>query len=162
MPERRTTVKRTITALAVMFLLTAAAPLFAAQRRLVDDIVRMSRAGVSEDSIITFVQNTRGPIDITADDLIVMTDAGLPRGLIKAIVDESAVRNSNNQRYRSDRSYSPSVAVYASPYYYPYYSPFYSPYYYDPFFYGPRVSIGFGFGGGFRGGRGGGFHHGRH
>lgn len=161
MPERRVTVKRIITAVAFLFLVTAAAPLFAApaqQRRLVDDIVRMSRAGVAEDSIISFVQNTRGPINLTADDLIVMTDAGLPKTLIKAVVDESAIRNSQSYD-RRDRSYGSSVQVYAAPYYYPYYSPFYSPYYYDPFFYGPRLSIGFGFGGGFHGG---GFRHGRH
>jgi hypothetical protein len=161
MPERRVTVKRIITAVAFLFLVTAAAPLFAApvqQRRLVDDIVRMSRAGVSEDSIISFVQNTRGPINLTADDLIVMTDAGLPNTLIKAVVDESAIRNSQSYD-RRDRAYGSSVQVYAAPYYYPYYSP-YSPYYYDPFFYGPRLSLGFGFGGGFHGG--GGFRHGRH
>ena len=148
--------KRMITAVAVLFLITAASPLFAAQRRLVDDIVRMSRAGVSEDSIISFVQNVRGPIDLTADDLIVMTDAGLPKDLIKAVVDESAARNGQNYDRRAT-VYSPSVQ-----YYVPYYSPFYSPYYYDPFFYGPRFSVGFGFGGGFRGGFHGGFRHGRH
>jgi hypothetical protein len=156
-PERRITVKRIITAVAVLFLVTAASPLFAAQRRLVDDIVRMSRAGVSEESIISFVQNTRGPINLTADDLIVMTDAGLPKDLIKAVVDESAARNGRNYDQRA-AVYAPSVQ-----YYVPYYSPFYSPYYYDPFFYGPRFSLGIGFVG-FRGGfhGGGGFHHGRH
>jgi hypothetical protein len=115
----------------------------------------MSRAGVSEDSIISFVQNTRGPIALSADDLIVMTDAGLPKDLIKAVVDESAARNSA-QTYGRDRSYGTAVQVYAAPYgYYPY-AYGYAPYYYDPFFYGPRVSIGFGFGGfhgGFRRGR---------
>ena len=141
--------KRTITAVAVLLLVTTAVPLFAAQRRLVDDIVRMSRAGVAEDSIVAFVQNTRGPIDLTADDLIVMTDAGLPKTLIKAVVDESAARN--GQRYdRRETGYAPSVQVYA-----PYY-PYYAPYYYDPFFYGPRFSVGFGFGPRF------GFRHFRH
>jgi outer membrane lipoprotein SlyB len=38
-----------------------------------------------------------------------------------------------------------------------YYAPY--PYYYPPYFYGPRVTLGFGFGGGFRGGFRGGFHH---
>lgn len=150
--------KRILTAVAVLILVTFAVPLSAAQRRLVDDIVRMSRAGVAEDSIISFVQNTRGPIDLTADDLIVMTDAGLPKGLIKAVVDESAARNSSQRYDRRDRGYAPSVQFYAAPYYSPYYSPFYSPYYYDPF-YGPRFSLGFGFGSGFHGGRG--FRHGR-
>jgi len=140
-------VKRLSSVVAVLLLMTAL-PLLAAERRLVDDVIRMAKAGVSEDAIVVFVQNTRGPVDVSADDIIAMTDAGLPKPLIKAIVDESARRRAGH----AQGEYAPRVYAYAP---YPYY---YDPYYYDPFWYGPRVSLGFGFfGGGFRGG---GFHHG--
>jgi hypothetical protein len=135
--------KRIISAVAVLLFVAVSAPLFAAQRRLVDDVIRMSRAGVSDDSIITFVQSTRGRLDITADDIIAMTEAGLSKPLIKAIIDESAASRKDSRE-----------TAYAPRYYPPaYYDPYY---YYDPYWYAPRVYLGFGYtgfyGGGFRGG----------
>jgi hypothetical protein len=140
-------VKR-LTSVVAVLLLIAALPLFAAERRLVDDVIRMSRAGVSEDSIIAFVQNTRGSVDVSADDIIAMTEAGLSKPLIKAVMDEATARKGNHR----EAEYAPAPRSYYPPPYY--YDPYY---YYDPFWYGPRVFIGFG--GGFHGG---GFHGGGH
>ncbi len=152
--------KRTIYLFAVLLCLVAATPLFATQRTLVDDVVRMSQAGVSEETIVSFVHNARGRFDVSADDVIAMTNANVSKSVIRAVVDESAARN--NGRYADGRS--TTVVVSPGYYGYPYYGYGYSPYYYDPFFYGPSLSFGFGFGG-FRGGHGfygghGGFGHG--
>ena len=113
----------------------------------VDDVIRMAAAGVSDDAIIAYVRKTRDDFDVTADDIIAMTGAHVSSDVVKAVVDEAAARK--DRRGTRQRSY----AV-AAPYPY-YYDPFYYPAYYDPFWYGPRFSFGVGFGprfgGGFRG-----------
>ncbi len=151
--------KRTIYLLAILLCLVAATPLFATQRTLVDDVIRMSQAGVSEDTIISFVHNAGGRFDVSADDVIAMTNANVSKNVIKAVVDEAAARKDG--RYADGGR----TTVVVSPGVYPY---GYYPYYYDPFYdpFWPRVSIGFGFGfyrgfGGYHGGYHGGFH-GRH
>jgi hypothetical protein len=110
---------------------------------IVDEVIRMSAAGVADDAIISYGRNTRDSFDVTADDIIAMTDAHVSKDVVKAVVDESAARK--DRRGTRDRRY-----FVAAPY--PYY---YDPFYYDPFWYGPRFSFGFGFGprfgGGFRG-----------
>ena len=152
--------------LLVALLLTfAAVPLFGARRgtNIVDDVVRMQKAGIAEDEIIAFVHKGESRLDVTADDMIALHDAGVSRAVIKAILDESDARGERRDGYRrddgdTDYGYAPRVYAYGG---YPYY---YSPYYYDPFWYGPRVSLGFNFGFGryygYRGGhRGGGHRH---
>lgn len=133
-----------------MLFLLAAVPLFAVernQRTVVDDVIRMSAAGVSDDAMISFVQNTRDRFNVSADDVIAMTDAKVPKAVIKAVVDES-----NALGGRREASAAAQTRVYVAPYPYPYY---YDPYsYYDPFWYGPRVYLNFGFGGIYRGGHG--------
>ena len=156
--------------LLVALLLTfAAVPLFGARRgtNIVDDVVRMQKAGVAEDEIIAFVHKGESRFDVNADDMIALHDAGVSRAVIKAILDESDARGErrDGDRYRGrddygySDGYAPRIYAYGG---YPYY---YSPYYYDPYWYGPRVSLGFNFGfgryyGGYRGGhRGGGHRH---
>jgi len=155
--------KRRIThAVAALFLVLVAAPLFAVQRNAVDEVIRMTRAGVAEDTILDYLEKTDARIIVTGDDVIAMTDAHVSKAVIKAVVDAADSRR-NDRSYR-DRSYVAPRVVVTSPYYYdPYY-------YYDPFWYRPSFSLSFGFGGyrygGYRGGHfGGGFrggHHGRH
>src|ERR1043166_2412444 len=131
----------------------AAVPLFAARRtsNIVDDVIRMQKAGVAEDEIIAFVHKGESRLDVTADDMIALHDAGVSRNVIKAVLDEADARGERRDRdgYRSDYAYSYS---YAPRYYAGYYG---VPYFYDPFWYGPwygyygygsRVSIGFNFG----------------
>jgi hypothetical protein len=150
-----------IHAFAALFLLIAAAPLFAVQRNVVDEVIRMTRAGVAEETILDYIDKNDRRVVVTGDDVIAMTEARVPKSVIKAVVDASDVRRDDrNDRSDRDRSYvSPRVVV--APYFgYGYYNP----YYYDPFWYGPRISLNFGFGrsyyGGYRGGYRGG--HGRH
>ncbi len=147
--------KHIIHAVAALFLVMVAAPLFAVQRNIVDEVIRMTRAGVAEDAILEYVDKTDIRIVVTGDDVIAMTEANVPKAVIKEVVDNSA---GSGRNYR-DRSFvSPRVVV--APYYYdPYY-------YYDPFWYRPSLYLGFGFGGfyggGFRGGHFGGHGGGRH
>jgi hypothetical protein len=155
--------KKIIHAVAALFLVIVAAPLFAVQRNVVDEVIRMARAGVGEDTILEYVDKTDIRIAVTGDDVIAMTEANVPKAVVKAVVDAAQARRDSSYR---DRGYT-STRVVVSP-------SFYSPYYYnyyDPFWYRPSLYLGFGFGGyyggGFRGGHvggghGGGGHRGRH
>jgi hypothetical protein len=140
--------------------LLAAAPVFAVNRTvvIVDDVIRMTKAGVADEEIIAYVKKTDAPFDINGDDVIAMNDAHVSAAVLKFVIDESAAR------MRSERRQPARERVYVRPAYG--YDPFWYGYgygygYYDPFWYGPRVGIGFGFGPryGFRGGFGGGFRH---
>jgi uncharacterized membrane protein YgcG len=161
--------KRTFYAVAVLLLTVAATPLFAVQKNLVDDVIRMSKAGVAEDSIVEFVQKTDGRFECTADDVIAMSEAGVPKSVIHAVVNEAKARE-NGQRADGDRVVERSTVVVSPGYGYGYYRPYYYDPFYDPFWYQPRLSLSFGFGRGYYGGghygggghRGGGGGHGRH
>ena len=175
--------KQVLHAVAALFLLLVAAPLFAVQRNVVDEVIRMARAGVAEETILEYIDKTDARIVVTGDDVIAMTEANLPKAVIKAVVDAADTRR-DRRDYRDRSDSSPRVVV-AAPYYgygngygygygSGYGSGYYAPYYYDPFWYRPSLYLNFGFGGyygrgfhggGFRGGsRGGsrGGHHGRH
>jgi len=147
--------------LAVLLLSLIALPLFADEERqrttLIEDVIRMSQAGVNDEAIIDFVERSDKGFELNADDLIALTDAKVSKDVIKAVIDEADERD--GARGRGRERVVRSRVVYTSPYWY-------DPWY-DPFWYGPRLSIGFGFGpryyGGFGRGfhRGGGFGHGR-
>src|SRR2546430_9836737 len=59
---------------------------------IVDEVIRMSQAGVDDDAIISYVAKSREPFDVSADDIIAITDAHVAKDVIKAVVDESAAR----------------------------------------------------------------------
>lgn len=151
--------RKSILAVAVFILAFASTPLFAFSRSVTSDVIRMTKAGVDEDTIIQFVKKTRGPIELTGDDVVAMKEAGVTQKVIRTVVDEADGRGRDNYDGRRN-------VVVVSPYAYPYAYPY--PYYYDPFYYpyywGPSVSFSFGFGGyrHFGGGFGHGGFHGRH
>ena len=144
--------------LSLAVVLLVAAPLFALDdanrdrrddRRgptVVDDVIRMSEAGVADRAIIDYVNNYRQPFAVSADDLIALTNAHVSEAVVRAVQNDASNRDTNARYPRSTVLVSPYA------YGYPYY---YSPYY-DPFFY-PRLTVGFGFG--FGRGFGGGFRH---
>jgi hypothetical protein len=154
--------KRLLTATAVLMCLTAAAPVFAldapaardgnAVRRdrttVIDDVIRMSAAGVSDDAIIKFVHESRDRYVVDADVVIALTDAHVSKAVINAVMDEAYGRDDDDRGARRDNRRT-TTTVYVRP---PYYDPWYYGYAYDPFWYAPRLSFGFGFGGGYRGG----------
>jgi hypothetical protein len=159
---------RTIRTLAVTLVALIAVPLFAASANLVDDVIRMYKSGVPEDAIIQFVQKANTRFDVNADDLIALSDAKVPRTVIKAVLDEADVRNGReNVRDTRTADGSRTTVVVSPGYGYGYYgyAPYwYDPWFYDPFYYGGRFSVGVNFGhfggGGFRGGHSGGGHSG--
>lgn len=144
--------RKSILAVAVFILAFASTPLFAFSRSVTSDVIRMTKAGVDEDTIIQFVKKTRGPIDLTGDDVVAMKEAGVTQKVIRTVVDEADGRD----RDHSDRRVV-VVAPYAYPYGYPY--GYYDPFWY-PYYWGPSISVGFGFGGYHH--FGGGHFHGRH
>ena len=162
-----------LTSLAVLVILIAAVPAFALDENrdnrdartanyerdrhtVIDDVVKMSQAGVSDESIIRFINQSRDRYVVNADTIIALNDAHVSKAVINALMDGAYDRGDR----RDDRVVQQRVYVQASPYW-SYYDPFWYPY--DPFWYGPRVSLGFGFGfGGYRGGYRGGFHGGGH
>lgn len=138
--------------LAVSLLLTL--PLFAVNhdnksRRpiIIDDVIRMSQSGVSDDAIIAYVHKYRDRFDVNADDVIALNDAHVSKDVVKAVVDESAAWKDHRDRDYDRAPARVYTGVYVDPWWYP-------SYYYSPFWYGwgPRFSIGLRFGGGFRGG----------
>lgn len=140
----------------IVLLALLATPLFALDRNIVDDVIKMSKAGVATDSIIEFVQKTSEPFEVTADDMIAMKDANVPKPVVDAVLDAS---KSRSRDWREGRPPTTTTRVVVEPRYYPYYA--YDPfYYYDPFWYQPRLSLSFGFGGGYWGGHGRGGYHG--
>jgi hypothetical protein len=166
-------VKRLFSAVAVLLFIAAAAPVFAldsspqARRtaNLVDEVIRMTQSGVADEDIVAYVHKTRDRYDVTADDIIAMTEAKVSKAVIHAVLDEADVRNGDYDRRRETRTTVIEPAVYVgSPWFW---DPFY---YYDPFWYQPRFSLSLGFGhywggryyGGYHGGHGGYHHGGRH
>ena len=133
--------------------LLAAAPAFAVNRTvlIVEDVIKMTKAGVRDEEIIAYVKKTDVPFDINGDDVIAMNDAHVSPAVLKFVIDESAARMRNERREPARQRVYVSRPAYGG-----YYDPFWYGYgygYYDPFWYGPRVSLGFGFGPrfGFRG-----------
>src|SRR5437868_8480591 len=108
----------------------AAVPLFAARRttNIVDDVIRMQKAGIAEDEIVAFVRKGESRMDVTADDMIALHDAGVSRNVIKAVLDESDARG--ERRDRDGRDYGYSYSYSAPRVAYGYYA---APYFYDPF-----------------------------
>lgn len=151
--------KRVILAVAILLVTMAALPAFAVSRTVVvvDDVIKMAKAGVGDEEIIAFVKKAPDAFDITGDDVIAMTDAKVSRAVIKFVIDESAARMRADARETPTRR--EATTVYVRPYYDPFYYGSYG--YYDPFWYGPRVSLNFGFGGYYGGGHYGGGRRGR-
>jgi hypothetical protein len=161
-------VKR-LTSLAVLVILIGAVPVFALDENrdnrsanyerdrhtVIDDVIRMSQAGVSDESIIRFIHQSRDRYVLNADTIIALNEAHVSKAVIDAMMDGSYDRG---DRRDGDRVVQERVYVQAAPYY-GYYG-YYDPYWYDPFWYAPRLSIGFGFGGHFGGGHFGGGHRG--
>jgi hypothetical protein len=154
-------VKRFAIAFIAVLLTAAAIPAFALDDRnatstkatnVVDEVIRMWKSNVSEDEIISYVHKVNTRFSVSADDIIDMTDAKVPRTVIKAVLDEADRRDDGRYDRRT------TVYVAPAPYYgygYPYYygPAYYDPWFYDPWYAYPRFGIGIGIGfGHFHGG----------
>jgi hypothetical protein len=123
----------------VILIIAIATPLSAAERNsVVDEVIRLWKANVAEETIIQYVQKADARFTVSADDVIDMAEAKVPRTVIKAVLDEADARG--------DRSREERRPVYVPRYYGWYNSSLYDPWFYNPWYGGPRFSIGIGFG----------------
>jgi hypothetical protein len=76
----------------LFFLAMTVAPLSADTTKLVDDVIRMSRAGVSDETIVAFVQSLRDRPAVSADEVIAMKTAGVSDPVIRAMIAEQPAR----------------------------------------------------------------------
>lgn len=151
---------KTLRLLAIALVALVAVPLFAttttnANVNVVDDVIRMYKSGVPEDAIIQFVQKSNTRFDVTADDLIALSDAKVPRTIIKAVLDEADVRNDRHD-VRDVRGNDSRTTVVVERPYFGYWGGWYDPWYYDPYWYGygygPRLGLSVTFGRSYWGG----------
>lgn len=83
-------VRRSILGFTAALLLLAAAPLFGLATNIIDDVMRMTRASVDDETIIAFVQGEQRAFEVTADDMIAMTNAHVAKKVVQALLDRSA------------------------------------------------------------------------
>jgi hypothetical protein len=170
----------------------------------VADVVKLSRAQVSDDVTVNFIRNSGTIYNLAPKDIVYLRNEGVSDRVINTMLDQhksvpaeaamqpappSAPAVAQLPVYpgsdaaaaaQASAQYAPAYAqpapVYAQPeatyapassvYVVPYSSPSYYPYYDGgyPYYYGPSIGIGFGFGGGYYGGGyrggyyGGGYH----
>ena len=153
----------------------------------VPQILQLSQAKISDDTIIAYIHNSGNSYGLNADQIIYLRQQGVSDNVLNVMLNQpkaasvsaqSAPQPDNSYAAQSSTAYAqptttyvqaaPPSSVYVVPntqayYYNGYYAqPYYYPYYAWPY---PAVSLSFGFGGGFRGGfhgggfRGGGWHH---
>jgi hypothetical protein len=136
----------------------------------VSQVVQLSKANISEDTIVSFVQNSGNSYNLDANQIIYLKGQGVSANVINAMIgqrnrpvasvpapqpDNTVATTTPAPAVPTTTSYVPSSTVYVIPdtqtyYYDANYAPYYSGYYGWP-----AVSIGFGWGGGW-----GGYHHG--
>ncbi len=88
---RRPAVKRLLFALSLL-LLVCAVPAFARTIIIVDEVIRMTKAGVDEGAIVAYVHKYGEPFQINGDDVIAMNEAHVPPAVFRAVIDESGAR----------------------------------------------------------------------
>src|SRR4051794_16095179 len=103
--------KRFLSAVALLTIIAAAVPVFALDEperdtravtrdrtSVIDDVIRMTRAGVDDDAIIKFVRESRDQYVVDADVIIALTDAKVSKAVLNAVMDEAYDRGSTNRR----------------------------------------------------------------
>ena len=117
-----------LTSLAVLVILIVAVPAFALdesrdartanydrdRHTVIDDVIRMSQAGVSDDAIIKFVQQSRDRYVVNADTIIALNEAHVSKAVIDAMMDQAYDRG---DRRDGDRVVRERVYVQPYPYY---------------------------------------------
>ena len=163
MVMKRTAILSVILLLGSLTVLAEAAPPRRFSNRMFQDVVEMTRAGLSDATIVAYVRSRRARLegDINADDLIRLRQAGVSETVVGYIaglegMQSPPARSGGDVAYDSrgevvaEDSYGDDVAYsYASIYPYPYWYGWWGyPYWYgySPFFTG-RVFIGGRFGG---------------
>jgi hypothetical protein len=149
----------------------------------VEDVLRLARAKVAEETIVSFIQNSGTVYNLQANDIVYLRNEGVSDRVISAMLEqkrkfiEQSEQNAGAPVSSSPPAQQPAAtqpapvyvqppvqtapsSVYVIPYpaapsayygYYGYYRPY--PYYYPYYggYWGPSISLGFGFGGGYHG-----------
>jgi hypothetical protein len=144
----------------------------------VSQIIQLSKANISDDTIVTYVQNSGNNYGLDANQIVYMKQQGVSSKVINAMLNQhnlnTATQVASQPASSQDNStattaaqptatyvqtapaYAPSSSVYVMPdtqsyNYYSYAYPYYP--YYGYYGYGwPAVSLSFGYYGGYRGG----------
>lgn len=140
----------------------------------IDDVIRMTKAGVDESAIVAWVEERRNLFVLDADILIALTEAGVSKPVLQAMLDNAYGPSNREHRGAPQESegQGETRTVYVQPAYdswygYPYYSSYYwgYPYYYGgyPYYWG-WYGYGYGYGYNYYGryGHGHGHGHGGH
>jgi hypothetical protein len=101
------------------------------------DVVAMSRAGISDSTIVTVIKASGSYFALSADDVIALADSGVSDNVINAMIVSGEKMNEAEQ----------ATPVYVYPWY-PYYvyDPFWDPWYYRGYgWYYPVYTFNFGF-----------------
>lgn len=139
--------RRSILGFTTAFLLIAAAPLFGLATNIIDDVIKMTRASVDQETIVAFIQGEKQAFDVTADDMIAMANAHVSDKVVQALLDRSAAlkqtpaqavapaRSEPAQEGGAHETAPPEPTVVAVP------PPFVPDYLADPFWYLPRLDM---------------------
>jgi len=139
-------------------------------------VLQLVKAKVSENVILTYVQNSGNRYGLNANQIVYLRQQGVSDAIITAMLNQHAqVAQAAPQQNYSDANSAPTATVVAQPatayvqtvpsstvyvipdtQTYRYYNGYYDSYpYYGGYYYGwpyPALSFSFGFGGGYRGG----------
>jgi uncharacterized membrane protein YgcG len=76
--------------LAAALALILAAPAAASHSLLtMDDVIRLSREGVSASVIVAEIETSRSVFDLSTEDILILTDEGVPQSVIEAMIRTS-------------------------------------------------------------------------
>ena len=117
--------------LAAIVLLGVPSPLAAARSVPVDDIIRMSRAGLRDATILKYVQGYGVCIALAPDDFVAMAEASLSQELIDGLLDLMS----------GCQPGAPPVVAYGGPTALLCPSSYYRGYYLGPWFFPPRFYV---------------------
>ena len=137
----------------------------------VSQIIQLSKAKVSEDTIVNYIRNSGSSYGMDASQIVYLKQQGVSDAVLNTMLNQprqmaqaapqpaySTASSTATVVAQPATTYVPSSSVYVIPdtqtyrYYNNYYQPSYGYYpYYDGWNY-PPVSFSFGFGGGYRGG----------
>jgi len=59
-----------------------------------DDLIKLARSGVDGEVLLAYVETSTVPFDLTADDIIVLKDLGVPAGVINAALHRGQILDS--------------------------------------------------------------------
>jgi hypothetical protein len=149
----------------------------------VSQIIQLSKAKVSDDTIVNYIRNSGSSYGMDANQIVYLKQQGVSDAVLNTMLNQprqmaqaapqpayptasstaTVVAQPAVTYVQPATTYVPSSTVYVIPdtqtyrYYNNYYQPSYGYYPYYSGWYYPSVSFSFGFGGGYRGGWGGGY-----